>query len=1212
MSSTLVSPGVKVTVVDQSQYLPAATNSVPLMVIATASNKLSSDGTGIAPGTLDVNANQLFLATSQRALSANYGVPFFYTTTNGTPINGYELNEYGLLASYSALGVTNQCYVLRADIDLAALTASLTRPTGDPDNNTFWLDTVNTSWGLFQWSKVTRTFTNQIPSVITDSAYLNPSSSVPLQSYGSIGNYAVTATYTTNPIYFKRGGPTDTQSTDTRITSLYNTWVLIGSTDWQSSWATIQGSTTPTSVTVGNTFLINGATIVVPAGPNNTVSGVANAITSAGLTGVYAANIGGSLNIYADSTATGTPFAVTGASGTGTTATLTFGARPSAPFAIGSQITVDNINPSVYNGSYTVTGCTPTTVSYASTATAGYSTGGQVGAPTGTVVIANGTGTALTTLGITAGTYYAPFFQASPSYQVPTWSQGGTTATAVTGSVWQKTNAVNSGANLVVKRYNSTLGLFVIQSVTNFYNNAQALYGLDPSGGGENIAAGTLYGQYIPYQNNLAGWTILERYTSGSTIVTGDTPASSFTSGNQFSIIATQPGTANNTAAITCTINGTTPSAFVAAVSSANIPYVSVSINSQGAYVFTHSAGGDIVLTNVTGTPITAAGFSTSTFLCSQNYVNGITSGIRLSNWVGTPTFTYTASDTAPDQNPATGTYWYYSDPTQADIMIQSNGAWVGYQTVTSDARGYDLTLCNAAGPIMSTTAPTTQTDLSQSPLVLGDLWVDTGDLENYPMIYRWQNVDGVLQWVQLNNADATESDGILFADARWAPNGTTDPISDALPTIESLLTSNYLDPDAPTAELYPTGLLLWNTRRSGFNVKTFQSDYFNNNSFPTYEWESTTTYTIGQYVQYNSIVYACILDTTGDTPDVSPTYWSEQTVSNTWLSATGSRPDGSPYMGRQSQRAIIVAAMKSAIDTNTQIREEQNTYNLIAATGYPECAPNIVALNNEINNVAFGVIDTPLRLTPNNIVTWATNNSGLGLATADGNLAAGDSYGATFYPSCQTTDLSGNTAVTYPSHMMIRTIIRSDDVAYPWLAPAGTRRGLVDNAFQLGYLNPTTGIFETLSVGQGLRDVLYPNNINPITFIPGVGITNFGNKTLQGTATALDRINVARLICYIRARLNSIGKQYLFEPNDQITRTEISNTIVSLMIDLVAKRGLYDYLVVCDSTNNTPTTIDQNQLWVDIAIEPVKAVEFIYIPLRIENTGAIAAQAAA
>jgi phage tail sheath protein FI len=197
------------------------------------------------------------------------------------------------------------------------------------------------------------------------------------------------------------------------------------------------------------------------------------------------------------------------------------------------------------------------------------------------------------------------------------------------------------------------------------------------------------------------------------------------------------------------------------------------------------------------------------------------------------------------------------------------------------------------------------------------------------------------------------------------------------------------------------------------------------------------------------------------------------------------------------------------------------------------------------------------------------------------------------------------------PSHMMVRTIIRNDEVAYPWLAPAGTRRGVVDNAARIGYVNATTGEFVTIGVNQGLRDVLYTANINPITFVPGIGITNFGNKTTQGSSTALDRINVARLIAFIRGRLQEIGKTFLFEPNDQITRNEISNAVSSLMIDLVNKRGIYDYLVVCDLTNNTPARIDRNELYVDIAIEPVKAVEFIYIPLRIKNTGEIAASIA-
>ena len=1207
MSGTLVSPGVQVTVVDQSNYLPAATNSVPLVVLATASNKISGDGTGIAPGTLAVNANKLFLATSQRSLSAQYGVPFFYKTTNGTPINGYELNEYGLLAAYSALGVTNQCYVLRADIDLSALTASLNRPVGTPSAGSFWLDTTNTTWGIFQWNQTTGQFTNQNTSTITDTAYV--SGSIPLQTYGSIGEYAVVATNVNNPVYFKRGGPTSTQTTDTFLSSLYNTWVQVGSSSWQTAWATIQGTTTPTTVTATQSLTINGISIVVPGAPNNTVTGIANAIYSASITGVHAANIGGALNLYCDNTA-GPELSVTGASGDGTTATLTFAVQGSNPFPVGGTINVSNINPSAYNGTFIVTACTTTSVSYASTAVASYVSGGTVNLESGSITVANGTGTPLTTLGITAGTYYAPSYQASPSYTVPQWNTF-SNHPAPTGSIWQQTSNVNQGVNIVIKSYSATLGAFIAQSCPVYSSDATAIYALDPSGGGKNIAATTTYAQSIPFNNNLAGLLILERYASGATVVTGNTTSPTFTSGDTFTISATQPGTASLTTA-TATLGGTTVSDFIAAVSAAGITYVSATVSSAGAIVFTHSLGGDIILTNGTGTPVTTAGFSTSTFLVRQNYVNGDATGLILSNWIGNPTFTYTAANSAPYLDPTTGTYWYYSDPTQADILISNNGAWYGYQNVMQDARGYDLTTCNATGPIVSATAPTTQTDIAMSPLVYGDLWVDTSDLENYPMLYRWQNVSGVDQWVEISNTDSTTSNGIIFQDARWAPNGTTDPVNDPLPTIQSLLTSNYLDPDAPNAELYPNGILLWNTRRSGYNVKSFEVNAWNNQAWPTYNWSSNTTYNIGQYVQYNSVVYASITaDNYGNQPDTSPEDWAEQQYKNTWNSATGLKANGSPYMGRQSQRELIVAALKSAIDTNTSIREEQNVYNLIATPSYPELAPNMAELNNEIGDVAFTVVDTPLRLTPNDVVTWSTNNNGLGLPTGDG-LETGSSYAGAFYPSCQTTDLSGNLVVTAPSHMMVRTIIRSDEIAFPWLAPAGTRRGIVDNALQLGYIDSITGTFESLSVGQGLRDVLYQHQINPITYIPGVGITNFGNKTLQSTATALDRINVARLVAFIRARLNVIGKQYLFEPNDSITRTEISNSITSLMLDLVAKRGIYDYLVVCDNSNNTPTTIDANQLWVDIAIEPVKAVEFIYIPLRIENTGAIASQAAA
>jgi hypothetical protein len=510
--------------------------------------------------------------------------------------------------------------------------------------------------------------------------------------------------------------------------------------------------------------------------------------------------------------------------------------------------------------------------------------------------------------------------------------------------------------------------------------------------------------------------------------------------------------------------------------------------------------------------------------------------------------------------------------------MIQNNGDWNGYQNVTNDVRGFNLSLTNPDGPIFSATAPTTQTDEAESALVYGDLWINTSDLENYPLISRWESVDGEDQWVQINNADQTTVNGVLFADARWAPNGTTNPITDPIPPIATgstpLITSDYVDLDAPNPDLYPEGMLLFNTRRSGFNVKSFQVNYFNSQDYP------------------------------------APLVLPSQT--DAWVTASGNRADGSPNMGRHAQRFLIVKALRVAIDTSTQLREQQAQFNLMVCPQYPELAPNMEVLNNDRGNTGFGIVDTPLRLTPDQIVTWATDNNGLGLATGDGNLSAGDPYAAAFYPSCTTTDLTGNVVVTAPSHMMLRTIIRSDSVAYPWFAPAGLRRGVVDNALQIGYLGAQTGEFQPLGVNQGLRDVLYSNNVNPVTFIPGTGIVNFGNHTLQGNATALDRINVARLVAFIRGRLEIIGNQYLFEPNDTITRAAITNQITALMVDLVNKRGLYDYLVVCDLTNNTPSSIDRNELYVDIAIEPVKAVEFIYIPMRIQNTGTIAAQASA
>ena len=1141
----LVSPGVQVTVIDETNYIPAATNSVPYMLIATAQNKVSGSGVGVAAGTLAANANKVYLVTSQRDLSATFGNPFFYKTTAGTPINGYELNEYGLLAAYSALGITNRAYVQRVDIDLSELTASLVRPTGEPNDGTFWLDTANTIWGTFEWNLTTGAFSNQVPLVITSTADLT--SGIPSQDYGSIGNYAVVATNVANPIYYKNGAATTTQTTATELSDLYNTWVLVGSNDWKLSWPTLTGANAVTAdLTASDTIVINGSNVAVPVSPNNDVAGLSAAINTANILGVYSAVIDNKLCLFANASAT-----------------------------------ADN-----------------------STADDGIIVVSSVGSTAGL----------LTTLGITANAAnYAPTLQQSANYTVPRWRTTDDQPRP-TGSVWNKITSSNLGTSMVVKKYSTALGAFVQQSATVYANDWSANATIDPTGGGKNIPVGTTYTQYnvdpedsgvvaYPY-NNTYTLQVFERVTQGATVITGSTSTPTFTNGNQFTIQTSVANSTSLTTAVTATISGTTAAAFITAVSSAGVPGVSAAVDSTGAIVFTQSIGGVIVLDNVgAGTALSNAGFTTATTGCRSAIVDDEVT-LLLSAWEA---LDYTASAVAPDQDPADGRYWYYSTTSQVDIMIQSGTGWVGYRNETNDVRGDNLSLTDPAGPQISATAPTTQSDATA--LVYGDLWIDTSNLEIYPVIKRWQNVDGVDQWVLVDNTDQTTENGVLFADARWSTTGTVDPITGTLPTIVSLLTSNYLDVDAPDSALYPTGMLLFNTRRSGFNVKSFQVDYFNAADFSYPTWSNSTTYAAGTAVLYNAVLYVAIQGSNlNQNPATQTSYW-DLLVTNSWVTASGNRADGAPNMGRLAQRALVVAALKSGIDTSITIREEQAVFNLLACTAYPELIINMTALSNERNNTCFVVGDTPMRLgaTGTELVTWATNNSGLGTFAGDG-LTTSTPYAAVFYPSCQTTDLGGSTVVTAPSHMMVRTIIRSDEVSYPWLAPAGTRRGVIDNAATIGYINSQTGEFVTIGNNQGLRDIEYSNRINPITFIPGVGITNFGNKTIYGTASALDRINVARLVAFMRGRLEEIGKQFLFEPNDQITRNEISNAINSLCIDLVAKRGIYDFLVVCDDSNNTPARIDANELWVDIAIEPVKSVEFIYIPLRLKNTGEIAA----
>ena len=634
--------------------------------------------------------------------------------------------------------------------------------------------------------------------------------------------------------------------------------------------------------------------------------------------------------------------------------------------------------------------------------------------------------------------------------------------------------------------------------------------------------------------------------------------------------------------------NATTDAtAMATAITNAGITNVSATVTTDNKVQIKHSLGGDIKFVDTDGA-LTAAGFtvyvsatSGTLNLYHQPGTTASTSPLQLqaSLW---KTLTYTASPNAVTAKTANNRLWYSSVVDDVDILVHNGSEFVGYlydgssgqSSTPSQYYNADAALrTDPAGPIVGATKPLLQSD--GTALVTGDIWIDTTDLENYPKIYKFNaaRTDLTLEnrWFLVDTSDQTTEDGILFADARYNNTGAN---SNTPGTIVNLLASDFVDVDSPDPALYPKGMLLFNLRRSGFNVKKYARNHVDASL---------------KNIRYN-----------------------EQAMSgyfvDRWVSESGNQEDGSGSFGRIAQRKVVVQKLQAVVNSNDEIRDtDTRLFNLMACPGYPELIGEMNSLNNDRGLTAFILGDSPFRLAANatTLNNWAKNTASA-VEDNDRGLVTANPYVGVFYPSGFTSDNFGKNVVVPPSHMMMRTIALSDQVSFPWFAPAGTRRGGITNATSTGFIT-AEGEFKSMTINEGMRDTLYSNNVNPITFISGAGLVNFGQKTRQLTASALDRINVARLIIYLRSQLNQLAKPYLFEPNDKITRDEIRSAAETLLLELVGLRALFDFIVVCDESNNTPARIDRNELYLDVAVEPVKSVEFIYIPLRIKNTGEIA-----
>ena len=1307
--ATLGSPGVAVTVVDESFYTPAAPGTTPLIFVATQESKTNSAGTGIAPGTLKANAGQVYLMTSQMDLGTTFGVPYFQTDASNNPVHAGELNEYGLQAAYSYLGVSSRAYVVRADINTSQLIGTTTIPEGSPVAGTYWFDTTDTAFGVFEWNANSasttggQTFVNRAPAVITDTTKLDSSNNyAPLSSIGAIGSYAVT-TYS---------GSSGTLPVLNRLwyKNYLGTWVQVGSNAWTSSWPTATStlssrtltssyslkiypsyntvaptvSFTPSATTVAATLSVTATAITnnlitasntLVGGEIITFSTSFNGITTGTTYYVLSANLSASA-FSVSLTAGGTPVTITATGSTSSTGTITrltgsvsnvITATITTPLQVGDAVVFGGttygsiVSGTTYyiiaatsnylaisatqggvpfvlttaSGALMTANETETFVSITGVTTfAGLASAitGKISGVTASVnsnnqlaIYCDGTvdklviqGTASSDLAFQAGltsadgastTYYAPLMTIAPHTSVPAYKLVDSNPRP-TGSIWIKSTYPNLGANWAVWLYNATTASFSQINAPLYASSAAANYGLDASGGGINIPVGSLYVKYndSEYQGHGTNPTVVDfkihrRLNSGPTVITtGIIKSTSFTSGtNTFTAIESVVGSAylgdytlsgvqGSGKTVTFTASGSATAdaiAFAGAVNSAGFTYITATVNSSNQVVISHSAGGSMRFADGTNTPLNKSGLvpeTTSNLYNSPAGESTYTFG-NASNWkiLATNTtdgVTYSASASTPTTLTADQQLWYNNSIIDADILVNDGTHWRGLnnynftartsatfnygQTAVTPYAGSNTTDPN--GPFVSSTAPTIQTD--GTALVQGDLWIDTSDLENYPKISVWNSSS--LKWVLLDKTDSTTENGIIFADARWNSTGLTS----GQDTIITMLNSDFIDYDAPDPAKYPKGMLLFNLRRSGYNVKKFVRNYVNVQGKNARSWtnENQTSY-----------------------------------YPHTWVSQAANQTNGAGTFGRKSQRAVVVQALAALIVSNQRIRDEDSlTYNLIATPGYTELIDEMVSLNYDRGIQSFVVGDTPARLTPDatSLANWG-NNTAKAAGNGEQGLTTTDPYLGLYYPWGYTTDNHGNNIAVPPSHMMLRTIALSDNVSYPWFAPAGTRRGGITNASAVGYVD-STGSFQSVALNSGQRDTLAAIHVNPVTFISGTGLVAYGQYTRQLAASSLDRINVARLVIFLRRQFTVLAKPFVFEPNDTITRNEIKNAAESLLLELVGQRALYDYLVVCDSTNNTPARIDRSELHLDVAIEPVKAAEFIYIPLRLENTGAI------
>ena len=329
-------------------------------------------------------------------------------------------------------------------------------------------------------------------------------------------------------------------------------------------------------------------------------------------------------------------------------------------------------------------------------------------------------------------------------------------------------------------------------------------------------------------------------------------------------------------------------------------------------------------------------------------------------------------------------------------------------------------------------------------------------------------------------------------------------------------------------------------------------------------------------------------VNTDGNFPNRS-NYITIQSVTNKtpyYFDNNGSADKYYNYITDTNVQGLAIANYTGAIDI--MANQDEYAYNIIAVPGLTYGGTNgKAALNTLINNTtnrgdAIAVIDMSLYGSTVSLTTGVAN-------TVD------TSYASTYWPWIQTVDPITSEFTWVPASTMIPAVyVNNDTIAAPWFAPAGLNRGGVINA-----------ISAEKKLTNNDRNSLYQNKVNPVATFPGQGVVVYGQKTLQTKSSALDRVNVRRLLITLKTRISEIANTLVFEQNTIATRTQFLNQVNPYLESVQQQQGLYAYKVIMDDSNNTADVIDRNELIGQIYLQPTKTAEFIYLDFNILPTGA-------